>query len=224
MIDDIHVASLNVRGLHDNKKRKEMFNFLRKQNFDIICLQETHTTPDDETLWKMQWSGPILFSHGKTNSCGTVLLLRKDLDVNYRNAILHEQGCYIICELQIGNRTFTICNVYGPNIDDPAFFKELKIKVNSIYNTEILIIWDFNLVMDPAIDRSDHMRYSPKSFAEWSQTMNELELFDIWRIQHPEERTFSWMWEKRDERLSASRIDYALVTQGLAKLYIRQLI
>ena len=34
------IASLNVRGLRDNTKRREMFNWLRAKDFSIYMLQD----------------------------------------------------------------------------------------------------------------------------------------------------------------------------------------
>ena len=38
------IASLNVRGLRDNTKRREVFNWLRKKNYSAYMLQEVHCT------------------------------------------------------------------------------------------------------------------------------------------------------------------------------------
>ena len=38
------IASLNVRGLRDNTKRREMFNWLRAKHFLVYMLQEVHCT------------------------------------------------------------------------------------------------------------------------------------------------------------------------------------
>ena len=38
------IASLNVRGLRDNTKRREMFTWLRAKHFSIYMLQEVHCT------------------------------------------------------------------------------------------------------------------------------------------------------------------------------------
>ena len=46
------LVSQNVKGLKTDKvKRETVFNYL-KENGDIAFLQETHSTPDLEDLWK----------------------------------------------------------------------------------------------------------------------------------------------------------------------------
>ena len=40
------IVSLNVRGLRDNTKRREMFNWLRAKHFSVYMLQEVHCTEE----------------------------------------------------------------------------------------------------------------------------------------------------------------------------------
>ena len=39
---DITILSLNCRGLGERCKRKDLFNFLKKKDANIYCLQDTH--------------------------------------------------------------------------------------------------------------------------------------------------------------------------------------
>ena len=55
IIMELRIASLNVRGLRDNTKRREVFNWLRKKNFQIYMLQETHCTENTNDLWRTEW-------------------------------------------------------------------------------------------------------------------------------------------------------------------------
>ena len=59
---DLVLFSLNVRGIQEEKKRKELFNWLKLKKLDIICLQETYSTPEDVKKWKLQWGGEIIFA------------------------------------------------------------------------------------------------------------------------------------------------------------------
>jgi len=58
-------CSLNARGLKDNVKRKGIFLFCKGQKKShFVFLQETHSTVEDVSFWKLQWGETILFSHG----------------------------------------------------------------------------------------------------------------------------------------------------------------
>ena len=47
--DSLKFLSLNVRGLGNFRKRRAIFTWCRKQNADLIFLQETHSTKSCES-------------------------------------------------------------------------------------------------------------------------------------------------------------------------------
>ena len=83
-------------------------------------------------------------------------------------------------------------------------------------NDNLIIIGDFNLVMNPDIDRRGSMFNNVKAHGVLMEIMEELLLVDVWRLHNPDTRLFSWMRAK--PRLVASRLDFALVSQGLANI------
>ena len=42
MADKIKICSLNCQGLGDANKRRDVLRYLRKSNYSILCLQDTH--------------------------------------------------------------------------------------------------------------------------------------------------------------------------------------
>ena len=58
------ITSFNVRGLKNNTKRQRVLQYLKDKHPGILFLQETYTTQGDELIWKKQWKGDILMSHG----------------------------------------------------------------------------------------------------------------------------------------------------------------
>ena len=51
------------------------------------------------------------------------------------------QGRDIIIDLVVGGLTLTICNIYSPNKDDPAFFQNVSEQMTSFKCEEIIIFW-----------------------------------------------------------------------------------
>lgn len=47
---DLEIVTYNVRGLSDFSKRKDVFDFLRKEGSDIICLQELDVAKEKENI------------------------------------------------------------------------------------------------------------------------------------------------------------------------------
>ena len=67
--EELKLFTFNVNGLGEFKKRKDVFDFLRKQSGNIYFLQETHWKSD---IWRM------LSDH---NGASSVLLLGRTLEV-----------------------------------------------------------------------------------------------------------------------------------------------
>ena len=48
---DLKIASINVRGIGNNTKRREVFNWLRSKKLSIYMLQEVHCSENTADLW-----------------------------------------------------------------------------------------------------------------------------------------------------------------------------
>lgn len=81
----LKLLSFNVNGLRSSSKRRAIFKSLRITDADIIYLQETHSTPQDQKIWASEWGGRVLFSHGLSNSRGVAILFKRA----YNPKILH---------------------------------------------------------------------------------------------------------------------------------------
>ena len=91
---DFKLLSLNVRGIRNFEKRKAIFQWISKQNADVIFLQETYSTKEVEQFWRLQWKGEIFFAHGSENSKG-VMILTKGLDIKISDSQLDPEGRFI---------------------------------------------------------------------------------------------------------------------------------
>ena len=78
------MLSLNVRGSRNFNKRRSLFAWCRKQNANIIFLQETHSTRDKEKQWKAEWGAPIELARGSSNVRGVAILLHNGFDCNIK--------------------------------------------------------------------------------------------------------------------------------------------
>ena len=72
--------SLTVRGISNFRKRKTIFSWCRKQKADVIFLQETHSTKDNESMWKTEWGATLFCCHGANNARGVAILIRNNFD------------------------------------------------------------------------------------------------------------------------------------------------
>ncbi len=86
----------------------------------------------------------------------------------------------------------TLCNIYAPNKEEPAFFHE----VNNILGNaqgQVVLAGDFNQVLDGALDKSRFSGTSlPKDRAAIQVLMKDNGLLDIWRMVNPSKREYSF--------------------------------
>ena len=82
---------------------------------DVIFLQETYSTQNVEAIWKSEWRGSIIYSHGTTHSKGVAILFNPKLDVRIGSSEADENGRYLLLEASIFESTFLFSNIYSPN-------------------------------------------------------------------------------------------------------------
>ena len=98
---------LNVRGISNFRKRRTVFTWCRKQKADVIFLQATHSTKDNELLWKREWGAPFFCSHGANNSHGAAILIRNNFYCSVEEIVTDADGRYIMLKVLLrGERAF----------------------------------------------------------------------------------------------------------------------
>ena len=146
---NLRIMSCNVQGLQTAEKRIDVFDYMKSKNYDIYCLQDTHFTNENETQIIDQWGNSnSIFSHFKSNARGVAILFNKNLDYKIYTCkkIIDNNGNFIIVDLNIYNQRLTLINLYGPNADNPIFFKKISNIIDDIGNSDIIICGDYNCV------------------------------------------------------------------------------
>ena len=115
---DFDVLTYNIRGLGNERKRRKIFNYIKKNisGKSIIFLQGTHSIQKVENLWCYQWHGDMIFSHGMSGSRGVCVAFRYDLEYKTLSPqIVDKEGRFIILHIEIQGSPYSILNYYGPN-------------------------------------------------------------------------------------------------------------
>ena len=76
--EQLKILSANCQGLRDHTKRLDVLNYFRQLNPNIICLQDTHLTADDENLLKLTSNCNCFISSSRTNTRGAAILLKEN--------------------------------------------------------------------------------------------------------------------------------------------------
>ena len=57
-MENLQIVSLNIRGLQNQNKRNRIFQYFKTKTYDVILLQETYNTLEDEYGWKRNGKAP----------------------------------------------------------------------------------------------------------------------------------------------------------------------
>ena len=210
--------SLNVRGLINFKKRRTIFNWVKRHNADFVLLQETHSSIAEEQTWAQEWGGEIIFSHGSRDSRGVCILFKKGLDVTVNSKIIDSEGRCIILDLTIQDTALYIVNIYAPNglLDQITFFNKLNRRLQDInpdLNANIMLGGDFNVTLDPRVDKKGGTPGGPSRAANTLKNiLEQFELLDVWRVRNPDKCRFTW---KRNNPRIQCRLDYWFIPDHL---------
>ena len=72
-------------------KRKPICNKFYPHSIIVYLFQETHSTPDIESMWDKEWPGEIIYNYGENNTRHTIIALNPKLKPNLHDASVDEQ-------------------------------------------------------------------------------------------------------------------------------------
>ena len=109
----LKIISMNVRGIRNLKKRRSLFYIFKQNNYDIICLQETHIKEIDKNMIENEWGPNFHLSEGTTHSKGLLTLFGSSLKPeNVKVALKGER--HLISIVSINTIQLSVANFYGP--------------------------------------------------------------------------------------------------------------
>ena len=209
----VYALSIHYLLFGDFKKRRDMFHYIRKQQFSVYFLQDTHFEKKIEKNIRSEWGYECFFSSFSSQSRGVAIMFNNNFDFKVNQVITGEDGNFLIVKITTINRKVTLINVYGPNRDNPAFLTKLNniIMDNNFEN----IIWggDWNLVLNPNLDYINYKHNNnPRAQERVLEIKDNLELTDVWREINQETLRFTW---RRLHPYQQSRLDFFLLSDNL---------
>ena len=213
-MNDIKIISYNCRGLHDAKKRADVFQFLKERDASIYCLQDVHFTSNMEKHLYSQWNSNCYFSYSRSNARGVAILFSRNIDVKVHQTHVDENGNYIILDLTFNSKRFSLINIYGPNIDQPEFYQNIIRIIDMVGNETVIWCGDFNLVLDVDLD---YYNYKSKDNNKKSRAMlltfiQNKRLCDPYRELNGNIKRYTW---RRTNPLQQARLDFFLLSPDL---------
>ena len=207
------ISSMNCQGLSNLRKRRDVFHYLRQKSYSVYCLQDTHFEPKMEKYIQAEWGYKCYFASCKSNARGVAILFRNNFEFKVNNVERDADGNYIIISLSTMEKELLLVNIYGPNRDNPSFYEKLRGLITEHNQKNIIVVGDFNLVLDQNIDCHNYKHENnPKAKEAVENMIQELNLTDIWRENNPESRRYTW---RKPTPLKQSRLDFFLLSDYL---------
>lgn len=211
----VKFTSLNVNGLRDESKRREIFKYLKNIDGAIVLLQETHSTKEQEHIWQAEWGNKIAFSHGTSASRGVATLANRKSSIKIKEVVRDTAGRWLITDLECDEEIISLVNVYGPNEDSAEFYINLFGVVEERGLENVIYAGDLNLTLNFAKDylgpseQDNHKR--KREILQNYMAVKGIQ--DVWRNAH--ENDYVYTWRRNVSNSTTSRLDYFLVSDSL---------
>ena len=211
-MSELKLMTYNCRGLGGQEKRRDVVNYIKKLDFDINLLQDTHLIPRTIPFFNTLWRGKCYHSCGTVNSRGASILFKPTV----QHSIIHEEYCsegnFIILVCNIFSNTYTIVNIYGPNDDRPTFFEQLYKRLEELPCDNIILGGDFNFVINYLLDSNYCQQNNPRARNAFVMIAEQLNLVDVWKEKNPDIDGFTW---GKQNPLKYGRLDRLYVQEHL---------
>jgi exodeoxyribonuclease III len=229
------IISWNVNGIRAWSKKENTFDWVFKQNADLICLQETKARPEqlsDELLEPEGYYSYFEYSKVKKGYSGVAIYTKHEPDrVEEGLGIkeLDQEGRF----LALFYDKLVVINCYFPNGGQGGDMFEFKLRYFDAFleyvlklkkrNYKIIFVGDVN-VAHQEIDiarpkeNKNSIGFLPVE-REWISKVIKNGFVDTWRFQNPETVKYSW-WDMKTrarDRDVGWRIDYIFTSENMKK-------
>ncbi|KAF9472507.1 DNase I-like protein, partial [Pholiota conissans] len=218
----LKIATLNMRGRFSRGIDKWMHinQIMRAQKIGVLCLQETHLSPEDtesiHNLFGKRLQVYCSINPAQPNAAGIAIVINKDLaksDTAQATELVPGRALLVVLPWH-PNHTINILGIYAPNIpaENTYFWEKLLLDLRDMPTPDIML-GDFNMVED-ALDRLPPKRDARNSVEALSQIKLSAGLVDGWRNTYPTQLQYTYAQSVR-QGAAHSRIDRIYV-KGLA--------
>lgn len=213
-MSEIKIMSLNCRGLGNLQKRKDVFNYLHSKQYSIYCLQDTHFTGADRNTIRSSWGYEAFFSPGRSDARGVAILFKNNFDFEVLESRCDDIGNLMSLKIIINkNHSLLLINIYGPNRDNPEFYKHIESIVDQNDSDFVVIVGDYNLVLNPEVDYRNYRAVNnPRARQAVLEFKEKHNLEDAWRIHHQDTHQYTWFCSNPVKK---ARLDFFLVSTEL---------
>jgi exonuclease III len=220
----VKILTLNVRGIKGPAKQNALNIYVKRQQADIILLQETNlsATTDLPTMHSFNMLQNPAIHMGSGTTIGITKKLQDKVHVHSKNNI--EPGYLQTCHVTLHNTEFQIINIYMPINTEQAItvVNALRAHLASIpINRQIIVGGDWNITLQTQ-DRRNHLEKRTVLAQLLNNTTRTHSLIDVWREHHPNSMQFTYRGNQRTQ--PQSRLDRIYITKhGIHRTHSAQI-
>ena len=166
------IASLNVNSINDDSKWAGIFNTILSYPPQVLFLQETHLTVNQEYLfWRCLPAYDIWFENGTSQSVGVLIAIKRNCRISAKK-LFAGQGRFLACEVEW--QSFLLYNIYAPNepLTRKLFFGDL---ISRLSAKNVILGGDFNLIIDKSNRKSRKLDETSEQLEKMIYTLCLLE-------------------------------------------------
>ena len=131
----------------------------------------------------------IFYTNGDQKKAGVAILISDKIDFEIK-VMKRDKGHYIMIKGSIQEEDITIINIYSPNIGAPQYVRQMLTSMKGEINSNTVIVEDYNTLLTH-MDRSTKQKIC-KETQTLNDTMEQLDLIDIYRTFHPKTMNFTF--------------------------------
>ena len=165
----------------------------------------THLKTRDTYRLKVKGWKKIFHANGDQKKARVTILISDKIDFHIKAVKRDKEGHYIMIKGSIQEEDITIINIYVPNIGALQYVWQMLMSMKEEINSNTIIVGDFNTPLT-TMDRSTKQKIN-KETQTLKDTMNRLDLIDIYRTFHPKTIHFTFFSSAHG---TFSRIDHIL--------------
>ncbi len=211
---ELKILVWNSGGLNAPHKRTSTLGLLKRNNVDIVLLQETHLLKADAGRLANKFFHTIAFSSADTKTKGVAIVVRRSLPIKALKSWADDMDRIVIANIEFNGRKTALIAANAPNVFDSNFYNLLTTKMLDLTDYSFIVGADFNAVWDPAFDRSNATSSGEQGLAidalkSWASNLG---LIDIWRLINSSVKDFTFFSSRHK---SFSRIDFLFASPQL---------
>ncbi|KAJ1187032.1 hypothetical protein NDU88_003811 [Pleurodeles waltl] len=138
-------------------------------------------------LTPRRMQGQFLAAGYTTHSRGVLLWASRTSAIDFKSVDIDPGRQYVAEQCNGRALTFLLIGIYGPNYDDPQFYRDLAAQAERWGDLPQLWCGDFNCTLTPKVDRSGGRTRSPAAAARAILDIAaNMGLVDVWRDRYLE--------------------------------------